>query len=181
MSTVHDFHVDLDHLAALRRALGELETTLGTAHAHHWPAIDPTLHLGPAAWRVEKNDSATYVYGLLNEANPLGDTHADLVRRLEDWYHRIHEMVTTMTTNADRTHARYSAADDAVAAAAAQALRAVEGDECRDRRGGGGWGGGDDWSDRGDGNGGSDGSRGSAAANRNSGVIGRGWMGAGAR
>jgi hypothetical protein len=142
MSTAHNFHVDLDHLSTLRRALAELETTLGTAHAHHWPTIDPTLHLGPAAWRVEKDDSATYVYGLLNEANPLGDAHADLVRRLEDWYHRIHELVTTMTTNASLTHARYTAADEAVAAAAAAALRAVEGD-CRDGgwRGGGGGGG----------------------------------------
>jgi hypothetical protein len=67
---------------------------------------------------VEKNDSATYVYGLLNEASPLGDTHADVVRRLQDWYHRIHEMVTTMTTYADRTRESYAAADEAVAAAA---------------------------------------------------------------
>jgi uncharacterized membrane protein YgcG len=171
-TTTHNFHVNLDHLAALRRALGELETTLGTAHAHHWPTIDPTLHLGPAAWRVEKGDSATYVYGLLNEANPLGDTHADLVRRLEDWYHRIHEMVTTMTTNADRTHARYSAADDAVAAAAAQALRAVEGDECGDRRGGGRGGGGIR-------SGGDSASSGSGRATGNSGANGRDRMGAG--
>ena len=126
-STTHDFHVCLDHLSALRRALADLETTLGTAHAHHWPTIDPTLHTGPAAWRVEKNDSATYVYGLLNEASPLGDTHADLVRRLEDWYHRIHEMVTTMTTYADRTREKYAAADEAVAAAIAAAMRAAEG------------------------------------------------------
>jgi len=165
----HDFHICLDHLASLRRALADLETTLAAAHAHHWPTIDPTLHLGPAAWRVEKDDSATYVYGLLNEANPLGDTHADLVRRLEDWYHRIHEMVTTMTTNADRTHARYTAADDAVAAAAAKALRAVEGDECRDRRGR--WGGG---TDRGSGRGGGGWHGGSSES-------GGGWMGAGAR
>jgi hypothetical protein len=114
----HDFHICLDHLASLRRALADLETTLGAAHAHHWPTIDPTLHTGPAAWRVAKDDSATYVYGLLNEASPLGDTHADVVRRLQDWYHRIHEMVTAMTTYADRTRERYTAADEAVAAAA---------------------------------------------------------------
>jgi hypothetical protein len=120
----HDFHICLDHLASLRRALADLETTLGAAHAHHWPTIDPTLHTGPAAWRVEKDDSATYVYGLLNEASPLGDTHADVVRRLQDWYHRIHEMVTAMTTYADRTRERYAAADEAVAAAA---MRVAEG------------------------------------------------------
>lgn len=123
-STTHDFHVCLDHLSSLRRALADLETTLGAAHAHHWPTIDPTLHQGPAAWRVEKNDSATYVYGLLNEASPLGDTHADMVRRLQDWYHRIHEMVTAMTTYADHTRERYAAADEAVAAAA---MRVAEG------------------------------------------------------
>lgn len=120
----HDFHICLDHLASLRRALADLETTLGAAHAHHWPTIDPTLHMGPSAWRVEKNDSATYVYGLLNEASPLGDTHADMVRRLQDWYHRIHEMVTAMTTYADRTRESYAAADEAVAAAA---MRVAEG------------------------------------------------------
>ena len=122
----HDFHVCLDHLASLRRALADLETTLGAAHAHHWPTIDPTLHQGPAAWRVEKGDSATYVYGLLNEASPLGDTHADMVRRLQDWYHRIHEMVTAMTTYAARTRERYAAADEAVATAVATAMRAAE-------------------------------------------------------
>jgi hypothetical protein len=116
-STTHTFRICLDHLTALRRALADLETTLGATHAHHWPTIDPTLHTGPAAWRVEKGDSATYVYGLLNEASPLGDTHADVVRHLEDWYHRIHEMVTAMTTYADRTRESYSAADEAVAAA----------------------------------------------------------------
>lgn len=118
MSTTYNFRVCLDHLASLRKALADLETTLGAPHAHHWPTIDPTLHMGPAAWRVEKNDSATYVYGLLNEASPLGDTHADVVRRLQEWYHRIHEMVTAMTTYADRTHATYSAADEAIATAA---------------------------------------------------------------
>ncbi|MEY9857239.1 hypothetical protein ABH935_002847 [Catenulispora sp. GAS73] len=123
-STTHTFRISLDHLSALRRALADLETTLGTAHAHHWPTIDPTLHTGPAAWRLEKGDSATYVYGLLNEASPLGDTHADMVRRLEAWYHRIHEMVTAMTTYADQTRERYSAADEAVAAAI---LRVAEG------------------------------------------------------
>ncbi|MBS2540093.1 hypothetical protein KGQ20_45875, partial [Catenulispora sp. NF23] len=116
----HNFHISLDHLTNLRRALADLETTLGAAHAHHWPTIDPTLHTGPAAWRVDKGDSATYVYGLLNEASPLGDTHADVVHRLQDWYHRIHETVTAMTTYAERTHAAYSAADEAVAAAAMQ-------------------------------------------------------------
>jgi hypothetical protein len=123
-SGMHDFHICLDHLASLRRALADLETTLGAAHAHHWPTIDPTLHTGPAAWRVEKDDSATYVYGLLNEASPLGDTHADVVKRLQDWYHRIHEMVTAMTTYADQTRERYAAADEAVAAAA---MRVAEG------------------------------------------------------
>ena len=123
-SSPHNFHICLDHLASLHRALANLETTLGAAHAHHWPTIDPTLHQGPAAWRVEKDDSATYVYGLLNEAAPLGDTHADLVRRLQDWDHRIHETVTAMTTHADRTREQYTAADDAVASAA---MRAAEG------------------------------------------------------
>ena len=126
-TTTPDFHISLDHLSTLRRALADLETTLGTAHAHHWPTIDPTLHLGPTAWRTEKNDTATYVYGLLNEASPLGDTHADVVRRLEDWYHRIHEMVTAMTTYAERTHATYSAADEAIAAAAMRVASGVSG------------------------------------------------------
>ncbi|WP_194922166.1 hypothetical protein, partial [Catenulispora rubra] len=123
-STTHTFRICLEHLTALRKALADLETTLGATHAHHWPTIDPTLHTGPAAWRVEKGDTATYVYGLLNEASPLGDTHADMVRRLEDWYHRIHETVTAMTTYADQTRERYSAADEAVAAAI---LRVAEG------------------------------------------------------
>ena len=30
-STTHDFHVCLDHLSSLRRALADLETTLGAA------------------------------------------------------------------------------------------------------------------------------------------------------
>lgn len=126
----HDFHTCLDHLATLRKALADLEATLSAPHAHHWPTIDPTLHTGPTAWRTEKNDTATYVYGLLNEAAPLGDTHADLVRRLQAWYHRIQETITAMTTYAERTRATYSAADEAVAAAA---LRVAEGAE----RGGG--------------------------------------------
>ena len=132
-TTTHTFHICLDHLAALRRALADLESTLGAAHAHHWPTIDPKLHTGPAAWRVEKGDSATSVYGLLNEASPLGDTHADLVHRLQDWYHRIHETVTAMTTYADQTRERYSAADEAVATAI---MRAAEGTGT-DQNGGG--------------------------------------------
>ena len=134
-STTHTFRICLDHLTALHKALADLETTLGTPHAHHWPTIDPTLHTGPAAWRTEKGDSATYVYGLLNEASPLGDTHADVVRRLQDWYHRIYEMVTAMTTYADRTRERYAAADEAVAAAA---MRAAEGLGAPASLGGGG-------------------------------------------
>ena len=132
-----NFHTNLDHLSALRRALADLETTLATSHAHHWPTIDPTLHTGPTAWRTEKNDTATYVYGLLNEAAPLGDTHADIVRHLQTWYHRIHETITTMTTSASRTHATYTAADEAVAAAALRAADCASAGE-RGREGGGG-------------------------------------------
>ena len=124
MSTPYDFHVSMDHLQSLRRSLADLETALGAAHAHTWPDIDPKLHTGPAAWRTEKNDSATYVYGLLNEADPLGDIHADVVHRLQDWYQRIHEMVTAMTTYAQRTHETYTAADEAIAMAA---MRVAEG------------------------------------------------------
>ena len=116
-SPTHNFHVCLDHLQALRRSLADLETTLSTTHTHTWPEMDPRLHTGPAAWRTEKNDSATYVYGLLNEADPLGDTHADLVRRLQDWYQHLHETVTAMTAYAQRTHETYSAADEAIAMA----------------------------------------------------------------
>ncbi|MEY9925670.1 hypothetical protein ABH926_000290 [Catenulispora sp. GP43] len=126
-TTTPTFHTCLDHLASLRRALADLEATLSAPHAHHWPTIDPTLHTGPAAWRTEKNDAATYVYGLLNEAAPLGDTHTDLVRHLQAWYQRIHETITAMTTYAERTRATYAAADEAVAAAAAAATRAAEG------------------------------------------------------
>ena len=124
----HDFHTNLDHLANLRKALADLEATLAAPHAHHWPTIDPTIHTGPAAWRTEKNDTATYVYGLLNEANPQGDTHADVVRHLQHWYHRIHEMVTAITTYAARTHATYSAADEAVATAALHLAESTCGD-----------------------------------------------------
>jgi hypothetical protein len=123
----HNFHVCLDHLATLHRSLADLETTLGAPHAHHWPTLDPTLHEGPAAWRTDKNDTATYVYGLLNEASPLGDTHTDLVHRLQAWYHRIHEMVTAMTTYAEHTRATYSAADEAVAAAAMRVAAGLDG------------------------------------------------------
>ncbi|MEY9888639.1 hypothetical protein ABIA35_001887 [Catenulispora sp. MAP12-49] len=127
-TTTPTFHTCLDHLATLRRALADLESTLSAPHAHHWPTIDPTLHTGPAAWRTEKDDAATYVYGLLNEADPLGNTHTDLVHHLQAWYHRIHETVTALTTYAERTRATYAAADDAVATAAAAAMRAAEGD-----------------------------------------------------
>lgn len=118
MTSSYDFHVTLDHLSTLRHSLAELETTLATAHAHTWPNIDPRLHIGPAAWRTTKGDTASYVYGLLDEADPLGDTHADVVRHLQDWYHRIHGMIAAMTTYAERTRETYSAADEAIAVAA---------------------------------------------------------------
>ena len=118
MTSSYDFHVCLDHLSNLRRHLADLETTLGNPHPHAWPDVDARLHTGPAAWRTSKNDTATYVYGLLDEATPLGDTHTDVVHRLEAWYHRIHDLVAAMTTYAERTHETYSAADEATAAAA---------------------------------------------------------------
>ena len=118
MTSSYDFHVCLDHLSALRRSLADLETTLGTSHAHTWPQVDPTLHTGPAAWRTTKGDTASYVYGLLDEASPLGDTHADVVHRLQAWYTRIHEMVAAMTQYAERTRETYSAADEAIATTA---------------------------------------------------------------
>jgi hypothetical protein len=118
MTSSYDFHVCLDHLSALRRALADLETTLATPHPHTWPQVDPTLHTGPAAWRTTKGDTASYVYGQLEEATPLGATHTDVVHRLETWYHRIHDLVTAMTDYAERTHQTYSAADEAIATAA---------------------------------------------------------------
>ncbi|GAA2033124.1 hypothetical protein GCM10009839_36830 [Catenulispora yoronensis] len=118
MTTNYDFHVCLDHLAALRRTLADLETTLTAPHSHTWPTIDPRLHLGPAAWRTTKGDTASYVYGLLAEADPLGDTHTETVHRLEAWYHQIQETITAITTAAERTHATYTAADEATATAA---------------------------------------------------------------
>ncbi|MBW8806196.1 MAG: hypothetical protein JF587_20450 [Catenulisporales bacterium] len=121
MTSSYDFHVCLDHLSALRRSLADLEITLATAHAHTWPNVDPRLHSGPAAWRTAKGDAASYVYGLLDEADPLGDTHADVVRHLQDWYQRIHGMIAAMTAYAERTRETYSAADEAIAVAAMRA------------------------------------------------------------
>lgn len=118
MTSSYDFHVCLDHLSSLRRSLADLEKTLGTPHPHAWPDVDARLYTGPAAWRTTKNDTATYVYGLLDEASPLGDTHTDLVHRLEAWYTRIHDLVTAITTAADRTHETYSTADANTATAA---------------------------------------------------------------
>ena len=121
MTSSYDFHISLDHLSTLPRSLADLETTLATAHAHSWPNVDPRLHTGPAAWRTSKGDAASYVYGLLDEADPLGDAHADVVRHLQDWYHRIHGMIAAMTTYAERTREAYSAADEAIVVAAMRA------------------------------------------------------------
>ena len=118
---VRDFAVDLSRLQTLKSQLGTLQHELADGPAG--PArlasgLDPRTNLSSLTVSGNSDTIGKYVYGVLDESDPLGHAHLAVAGSMQNLITHLEQMVDAMMSSAHRAGGTYADAEAAVRTAA---------------------------------------------------------------
>jgi hypothetical protein len=124
------FHVDLDRLLALQSRLGALHMQLESGPTHP-RALEANLNPGAGSsnllMRGNQDDVARFAYGLLDESDPLGYTHAHVTGSVLGMVTALTNMVEGLIAIARKRGATYEEAEATITRLAAEAASVTSG------------------------------------------------------